>query len=92
MSEDHLNEIYEANACTDHRGSCVEDVDDRVQPFYQFFIYRGSLLGLCDLRTKDDENVGRRVAVLQLNHQRMGEKTFLGLLFVFFQGSFKGGM
>ena len=44
------------------------------------------------MRTKDDENVGGRVAFLQLNQQRMRKKAYLGLLFVLFQGSVKGGM
>ena len=44
------------------------------------------------MRTKDDDNVGGRVAFLQLNHQRMGEKAYLRLVFVLFQGSLKSGM
>jgi hypothetical protein len=87
-----MNGTYKSNACTNHRGGRREDVDDWVQPFYQIVIDRRSLLDLCDLRTKERENVGGRVAVLQPSHQRMREKAFLGLLFVIFQGSFKGGM
>lgn len=44
------------------------------------------------MSTKDDDDVGGRVASLQLSHQRMGEKAYLRLVFVLFQGSFESGM
>ena len=66
--EDHLNGIYQPNVCTNYRGGRREDVDDRVQPFYQFVVGIHSFLDLRGLRTKELEDFGRRVADLQLGH------------------------
>ena len=87
-----MNGIYHPNACAYDRGGRKENVDDRVQPLYQFVVGRHSLLDLFSLRTKELESGSGRLAGLQLGHQRMGDKAFLGLLFILFQRSFKDGL
>ena len=90
--EGHLNGIYQPNACANYRGGRSEDVDDRVQPFYQFVIGIQSFLNLRGLRTKELENFSGIVAGLQLGHQRMRDKACVGLPLILLQRILKDGL
>ena len=90
--EDHLNSIYQPNTCANYRGGRSEDVNDRVQPFYQFVIGIQSFLNLRGLRTKELENFGGIVAGLQLGHQRMRDKACVGLPLILLQRILKDAL
>jgi hypothetical protein len=62
----------------------MKDVDGRAQPLRESFIAR--LLEMLNLTLKNGQNIGGRLADLQLGCQRMSEKIFPRLLLIHFKG------
>ena len=86
------NRIHESDTFAKGRGEGIKDVDGRIQPFRQLVVAGRRLFELLYLGAEDGQDVGGRVAGLQLDHQWMHEKVFLGLLLILFDGSIEDGL
>ena len=75
-------ETHQTDATRNSGRKRVEDVHGWAQPLGQPLVPTGRFVEFSNLILKDGEDVGNRVAVLQLRGKRMGEEVLLCLLLV----------
>ena len=76
---------YQAHTLSKRIGEGIEDIDSWIEPLCPSIFGTSGLIYPLDLLVKNGENIGWRVAVLELGGERMGKQIPLRPFFVRFQ-------